>query len=90
MDKYHLRSLELSDAVFMSDFTLREVLGTLPSLADLTLKVSDPASHPAHDAWNSNHQSASGGPKYFEALETLSVTGPFFFIHNPFNPNFLK
>jgi hypothetical protein len=78
-----LRSLEL--AVFMSDFTLLEVLGTLPSLADLTLKAIDPASHPAHDAEipeNSNHQSASGGPKYFEALETLSVTGSFFFIQH--------
>ena len=41
-----LRSLELSDAVFMSDFVLWEVLGTLPSLADFTLKVFNLESHP--------------------------------------------
>ena len=71
----HLRSLELSDAVFMSDFVLWEVLGTLPSLANFTLKAFDPASHPAHAPESSNSQ--SGGPKYFEALECLFVKGSF-------------
>jgi hypothetical protein len=75
-----LRYLELSNSVIMSDFTLWEVLGTLPSLEHLTLDAIDPASHPAHAPANSNSQ--SGGPKYFEALETLSVTGSFFFIQH--------
>jgi hypothetical protein len=75
-----LRFLELSDSVFMSDFTLWEVLGTLPSLEDLTLEATDPSSHPAHDTEKSNRQ--SGGPKYFEALVTLSITGSFFFIQH--------
>jgi hypothetical protein len=75
-----LRSLELSDAVFMSDFTLWEVLGTLPSLANFDLRAFDPASHPAHATENSNSQ--SGGPKYFEALESLCVTGSFFLIQH--------
>ena len=64
----------------MDDFDLLEVLGTLPSLENLTLKAVNPASHPAHAPENSNGQ--SGGPKYFEALETLSVTGSFFFIQH--------
>ena len=75
-----LRSLELLDAVLLSDLALWEVLGTLSSLTNLTLKT---ASHPAHDgddAENSNHQ--SGGPKYFDALESLCVTGSFFFIQH--------
>jgi hypothetical protein len=72
--------LELSDAVFMSDFTLWEVLGALPALADLTLKAIDPASHPAHATENSNNQ--SGGLKYFVALESLCVTGSLFFIQH--------
>ena len=76
----HLRSAELSDAVIMSDFGLWEVLGTLPSLKNLTLKAVDPASHPAHARQNSNSQ--SGGRKYFDALESLSVTGSFFFIQH--------
>ena len=75
-----LRSLELLDAVFMSDFTLWEVLGTLPSLASLTLKATDPNSHPAHAPENSNSQ--SGAPKYFAALESLCVKGSFFFIQH--------
>ena len=74
-----LRFLELSDAVFMSDFTLWEVLGTLPSLADMTLKATDPASYPTYDAEISNHQS---GPKYFEALHSLCITGSFLFIQH--------
>ena len=68
-----LRSLELSNAVFMSDFTLLEVLGTLPSLENLTLKAVDPETHPANAPENSNSQ--SGGRKYFEALETVSIMG---------------
>jgi hypothetical protein len=76
-----LRSLELSSvAVFVSDFSLWEVLGTLPCLKDLTLEVIDPASHPAHALENSNRQ--SGGPEYFDTLETLSVTGSFLFIQH--------
>jgi hypothetical protein len=75
-----LRSICLSDAVFMSDFALWEVLGTLPALADLTLKANDPASHPVHATENSN--SRSRGPKYFVALESLCVTGSFFFIQH--------
>ena len=69
----HLRSLELLDAVFMNDYALWEVLGTLPSLADLTLEANDPASHPTLFSENSNRK--SGVRKYFEALESLSVTG---------------
>ena len=76
----HLRFLDLSVEIFMSDFVLWEVLGTLPSLAHLTLKAIDPSSHPAHAPENSKSQ--SGGPKYFEALESLNVTGSFFFIQN--------
>ena len=75
-----LRSLELSVTVFMSDFVLWELLGTLPSLANLTLKAINPASHPAHVPENSNSQ--TGGPKYFEALESLCVTGSFFLIQH--------
>jgi hypothetical protein len=73
-----LRSLELSN--FSNDFTAWEVLGTLPSLANLTLNAKDHA----HAAKNSNSQtwSDSGGPKYFDALERLSVTGPFLFIQH--------
>ena len=55
----HLRPVELLDAVFMSDSDLWEVLGTLPSLEDLTLKVFDPASHPAHGPGNSKRQVGS-------------------------------
>ena len=75
-----LRSLELSDAVLMTDFVSWEVLGTLPSLENLTLKAMDPASHPAHAPENSNTQ--SGSPKYFVALESLSVTGSFSLIQH--------
>ena len=75
-----LRSLELSDAVYMRDFTLWEMLGALPFLANLTLKATDPKSHPAHAPEESNSQ--SGVPKYFYALENLCVTGSFFFIQH--------
>ena len=75
-----LRSLEISDAVFMSDFVLWEVLGTLPYLANFTLKAFDPSSHPAHAPKNQNSQ--SGGPKYFEALECLFVKGSFLLIQH--------
>ena len=76
----HLRSLELIDVVFMSDFGSLEFLGTLPSLANLTLMAFDPASHPAHAPGNSNSQ--SGGCKYFDALESLSIMGSFFLIQH--------
>jgi hypothetical protein len=81
-----LQSLELSD--FLSDFTAWEVLGTLPSLANLTLTAIDPALasgwHHAHATENSNSQTRShiGGTKYFDALESLSVTGSFPFIQH--------
>ena len=75
-----LRSLELSDAIFMSDFSLWEVLGTLPSLENLTLEASDPASHPAHAPENSN--SRSEGLRYFDALESLCVQGSFFLVQH--------
>ena len=78
----HLRSLKLLDAVFMGDFVLLEVLGALPSLANLTLKATDPASHPAHAPENSNSPWQSGAPKYFEALESLCVTGSIFLIQH--------
>lgn len=71
------------------DFTAWEVLGTLPSLANLTLNAADCTQadsnrHHAHAAKNSNSQtrSHSGGPNYFDALERLSVTGPFLFIQH--------
>ena len=64
----------------MSDFALWEVLGTLPSLQSLTLEAIDPGSHPAHETMT--EESSHRGPKYFEALETLSVTGSFFFIQH--------
>jgi hypothetical protein len=72
-----LRSLELYDAVFMSDFVLWEVLGTLPSLADLNLTILPPC--PMHDSENSN-----GVPKYFytPSLENLCVEGSFFLIQH--------
>ena len=82
----HLRSLELSCATFMTNL-LWEVLGTLPSLENLTLVANNPASLPSptptHAPENSNCQSSqSGGPtgRYFEALESLHVTGSFFLI----------
>ena len=76
-----LRSLELFDAVFMSDFVLWEVLGTLPSLEDLTLTIN-PDCHPAHDSEKSNGQTRSGVTKYFYALENLLVVGSFFLIQH--------
>ena len=75
-----LRTLQFSDAVLMTDFSLWEVLGTLPSLKNLTLAAEDPESHPAHAPVNSN--SRSGGLRYFEALESLRVLGSFFFIQH--------
>ena len=78
-----LRSLELSGAVFMTDHGLWEVFGTLPSLENLTLAANNPASHPSpsptHLPENPN-DSQSGDPRYFEALESLHVTGSFFLI----------
>ena len=74
-----LRSLQLSNAVSLSDFNLWEVLGTLPSLKNLTLEANDPESHPAHAPEKSNSQS---GLRYFGALESLQVTGSFFLIQH--------
>ena len=68
-----LRSLELLDAIFMSNFALLEVLGTLPRLANLTLKVIDPPE---------DSSSQNEGQRYFVALESLSVTGSFFLIQH--------
>ena len=75
-----LRSLELLDAVFMTDFSLWEVLGTLPSLEILNMEFNDPESYPVHAPENSNYQ--SGGLRYFDALESLHVTGPSFLIQH--------
>ena len=58
----------------MTDFSLWEVLGTLPFLKNFTMEVDDPESLPAHAPENSNRQ--SGGLRYFDALESLRVTGP--------------
>ena len=69
-----LRSLELSDAIIMNDLVLLvwEIFGTLPSLENLTLVANNSASRPTH---------APKNPKtYFEALESLHVTGSFFLI----------
>ena len=79
---YHfkqLRSLELLDAVFMDDFGLWEVLGTLPSLTKLNLDIN-PSYHPAHDPENSNGH--SGDSNHFDALEILFITGSFFLIQH--------
>ena len=79
-----LRSLELSDAVFMTDFALWEVLGTLPSLTNLTLAIK-PNQHPSesHDsAHPENSNGRSGDSKYFYALENLCVKGSCFLIHH--------
>ena len=73
-----LRSVELSNAALMTDFSLWKTLGTLPSLKNFTVEVDDPESHPAHAPENSNGQ--SGGLRYFDALESLHFTGPFFVI----------
>ena len=77
----HLRSLELLDAVSMRDFSLWEVLGTLPSLENLTLKSHPPyAFHFQHAPENSISQ--SGGLRYFDCLESLDVTGSSFLIRH--------
>ena len=77
-----LRSLELSNAVFMTDFSLWEFLGTLPSLENLTLEAIDPASHPAHAPEHSNSQSVNGGLRYFDALKSLRVKGSLFLVQH--------
>ena len=66
-----LRTLELFNAVFMGDFALWEALGTLPSLANFTLSAIDPHPMPAPK---------SGGPKYFDTLESLFIMGSFLLI----------
>ena len=77
-----LRSLELSDVVIMRDFGLWEDLGTLPSLENLTLMASDPATHPKRAPPSENSNDRSSGPSYFEVLESLCVTGSFFLIQH--------
>ena len=77
----HLRSLELLDAVSMRDFSLWEVLGTLPSLENFTLESHPPyAFHFQHAPENSISQ--SGGLRYFDCLESLDVTGSSFLIRH--------
>ena len=71
-----LRSVELSDAVFMSDFGLWEILGTLPSLANLTLKATDPASHPAH-APEIKKIARVGVPSILKLLKVYALRAPF-------------
>jgi hypothetical protein len=66
-----LRSVELSNAALINDFLLREVLGTLPSLANLTLAINS-AVYVAENSTRENE-----GPKRFSALESVCVTGPF-------------
>ena len=61
-----LRSVEISNAALMTDFSLWEVLGTLPFLKNFTMGVDDPESLPAHAPENSNRQ--SGGLRYLDAL----------------------
>ena len=71
-----LRSVELSDAVLINDFLLREVLGTLPSLANLTLAINS-AVYLAENSTSKNE-----GPKRFGALESVCLTGPFLLIQH--------
>ena len=66
----------------MNDFTLWEVIGSLPFLENFTVKAINRAPHPAHAPENSD--SRSGGPKYFDALQTLCVTGSFTLIEHLF------
>jgi hypothetical protein len=77
-----LRTLELLDGVFINDFALCEVLGTLPRLAKLVLTAVDPASHPAQGLEDSNGMSKDSDAKYFDALNVLQVTGSFFLIQH--------
>ena len=76
----NLRSLKLLNAVFMADFSLWEVLGTLPSLENLNMEIDDPESYLVRAPENTNRQ--SGGLRYFNALESLHVTGPFSLIQH--------
>ncbi|KAF8801987.1 hypothetical protein BYT27DRAFT_7244930 [Phlegmacium glaucopus] len=71
-----LRTLELVPLDTVYDSASWEVIGTLPSLANLTLKViSSQAERQSHlgDVWKGSN-SEGGGPKHFNALETLLVT----------------
>ena len=77
-----LRSLDLSVTVFMSDFVLWESIGILPSLVNLTLKATDPESHPGPTNATEDSNSQRESPKYFVTLESLRVTGSFFFIQH--------
>jgi len=70
-----LRSLELSDAAFMNKFVLCDVIGALPSLANLTLKAISSQAE-AHCAYVPERlDSENGSPECFNTLETLRVTG---------------
>ena len=73
-----LRSIELLDAVSMEKFVFWEVLGTLPSMDDVTLLHTNPNLYPVRE--NSNNR--SGGSRYFEALKNLRVTSSFFIIQH--------
>ena len=65
----------------MRDFSLWEVLGTLPSLENFTLESHPPyAFHFQHAPENSISQ--SGGLRYFDCLESLDVTGSSFLIRH--------
>ena len=75
-----LRSLKFYNTVFTSFSVLWEVLGTLPSLANLYLDDADLHSYPTHVLENSYSQ--SGGPNYFNALESLWAVGSIFLIQD--------
>ena len=78
-----LRSLELSDVVHVKNLGIWvKVLGTFPSLESLTLSTTsdDPAAHLSIAPESS--KSRSGGPRYFEALEDICVTGSFIVIQH--------
>ena len=75
-----LRSVEISNAALMTDFSLWEVLGTLPFLENFSMVVDDPEYLPAHVPKDSNDQSS--GLRHFEALESLHVRSPFYLIQH--------
>ena len=76
-----LRSLELTDAILLTDFTILEVIGSLPSLTHFSLTALDFVSHPTEKSPEISTRQ-SGGSKYFDALESLYVMGTIFLIQN--------
>ncbi|KAF8816027.1 hypothetical protein BYT27DRAFT_7333574 [Phlegmacium glaucopus] len=71
-----LRSLELAPSDTVYDPASWEVIGTLPFLVNLTLKViNSQAERQPHwgYTWEGSNNK-SGGPKCFNALETLHIT----------------